>query len=67
MEQGTFCEANSSSASAKIARLLWNSKAYYRMDKNPPLNSIASQAESYPHPHILMWRDYLGNVGDTSC
>jgi hypothetical protein len=43
MEQESFLEANSSSASQEIPCILWNQKVRQHFHKSPPLVSILSQ------------------------
>ena len=56
MEQGSSWETNWSSATQEIPRILWNSKAHYRIHKSPPSVPILSQIDPV-HASILLLRD----------
>ena len=50
MEQRPSCEANSSSATQKIPRILWKPEVHYRIQKSPPPVLIQSHIDSVRTP-----------------
>ena len=71
MGHNIYSEANSSSDSHEIPRVLWNQKVHYRVHKNPPLVAVLNQITSVHLPSYFLYiietrfffRGWTGLVG----
>ena len=57
MEQSPFWEANRSSATQEISRILWNPQVHYRIHNSPPLDPTPNQIDLVRAPPSHLSKD----------